>query len=326
MLRSDQQFAAEGGFAGTAAEGFFRADASDIGIVVIFRKMRQHQIARARVESFGIGKKGADHFVGEMPGAAHDALLHMPGIRTHLEHLQIVIRFQHDSIAITQVLLHQLGHVTEIGDERQLHAGGTKGEAERVDGVMGDAEGSDFDIADTKSVAGFDELDAVEAARIPFGKKTQSFGMGFGVEIDGGAPGAQQGRQAADVVGMFVGDDDAVEAIQGMSQRSQAAQGFALSQARIHQQARPGSFEQGAITRTARRENAHAKADGISPVPVAKAKKAAGRIMAKGRGAGQYESRDFVIINGGVQPVGDRIPAQHKPAQRRAISKPASRG
>ena len=176
-----------------------------------------------------------------------------------------MIRFQHQSIAIAQVLLHQFGHVTEIGDERELHAVGAKGEAERVDGVVGNAEGRDFDIADAKSVAGFNELDALEAARMPFRKKTQSFGMGFRIEVDGGAPGAQQGRQAADVIGMFVGDDDAVEAIEGMSQRGQAAQRFALSQARIHQQARLGSLEQGAIARTARRENAHAKADGSPP-------------------------------------------------------------
>src|SRR5579872_6236160 len=158
---------------------------------------------------------------------------------------------------------------------------------------MRDAEGSNLDIADAKSMAGLNELDALEAARMPFGKKTQSFGMGFGVEVDGGAPGSQQGRQAADVVAMFVRDDDAVEAIQGMSQRGQAAQGFALSQARIHQQARLGSLEQGAIARTARRENAYAKADG-SPPKKLQAKKAAAGIMAKARGGRQCDSRVFV--------------------------------
>ena len=50
-----------------------------------------------------------------------------------------------------------------------------------------------------------------------------------------------------------------------MGQRGKAPQRFALPQARVHQQARPGSFKQSAIARTARRENAHAKADGFSP-------------------------------------------------------------
>jgi hypothetical protein len=297
VLRSHQQLAAKGGFAGTPAERFFRADTRDIGIVVIFRKVRQHQIARPRVESLGIGEKRADHFIRKMSRAAHDALLHMPGIRTNLEHLQIVIRFEHDSIAIAQMLLHQFGHVTEIGHERELHAGGAKREAERVDSIVGNTERSDFDIADAKSMAGLNELDALEAPRMVFGKKTQGLGMGFRIEIDGRAPGAQQGRETADVIGMFVRDDDAVEAIEGMGQSSQAPQGFALSQAGIHQQARPGSLEQSAIARTARRENAHAKADGSPPIPPLtgrKRKKAAAGIMAKARGARQCDSKEFV--------------------------------
>jgi hypothetical protein len=55
VLRSYQQLAAKGGFAGTTAQRFFRANTSDIGIVVIFLEMSQHQIARARVEGLGIG-------------------------------------------------------------------------------------------------------------------------------------------------------------------------------------------------------------------------------------------------------------------------------
>src|ERR1700730_7172823 len=50
-----------------------------------------------------------------------------------------------------------------------------------------------------------------------------------------------------------------------MGKGGKAPQRFALPQARVHQQARPGSFKQSAIARTARRENAHAKADGFSP-------------------------------------------------------------
>jgi hypothetical protein len=66
------------------------------------------------------------------------------------------------------------------------------------------------------------------------------------------------------MIGMFVGDDDAVEAVEGMRKGGQAPQRLALPQPCIHQQARLGSLEQGAIARTARRENAHAKADGLS--------------------------------------------------------------
>src|SRR5437879_1987244 len=267
VLRSDLQLAAEGQFAWPPAQGFFRADARDIGIIVVFGKMRQHQIARARVETFGIGEKRADALIREMAGAAHHALLDVPGIRADLEHLHIVIRFEHEAIAIAQVLLDQLGHVTEIGHQGELHAGSAEGEAERVDGVVGNAKRRDFDIANAEAVAGLNELDALESPRVALGKKTQRFGMSFGGEIYGGAPGGQQRGETADMIRMLVRDDDAVEAIDRTRQGGKPPQRCALSQPRIHQQARPGSLEQGAIARTARRENADAKADGFSPNP-----------------------------------------------------------
>src|SRR5437879_2696745 len=86
--------------------------------------------------------------------------------------------------------------------------------------------------------------------------------MSFGGEIYGGAPGGQQRGETADMIRVFVRDDDAVVAIERMRQDGKPPQRFALSQPRIHQQARPGSLEQGAIARAARRENAHAKAGG----------------------------------------------------------------
>jgi hypothetical protein len=52
-----------------------------------------------------------------------------------------------------------------------------------------------------------------------------------------------------------------------MRKGGQSPQRLALPQPCIHQQARLGSLEQGAIARTARRENANAKADGLSLNP-----------------------------------------------------------
>jgi hypothetical protein len=264
VLGGDQQLAAKGGFAGAAAQGLLGADFGHPGVVVDFREVGQHQIARAAVEGFRIGEKVTYRLIGEVSGAAHDALFHVPGIGADLKRLHVVIRFQDQAIAIAEVLFHQFRHVTEIGHQREFQALGAKGEAQRIDGVVGDAKGRDFDIADAESVARFDEFDVLEAARVTFGKITQGFGVGFGAEVNGSAPGGQQRGQAADVIGVFVGDDDAVEAVNRIRESGQAPQRFALSQARVHQQARPGSLQQGAIARTARRENAHAKADGFS--------------------------------------------------------------
>ncbi len=100
---------------------------------------------------------------------------------------------------------------------------------------------------------------------VPFGKKAQRFGVRFGGEINGGAPLAKQRSEAANMIGVFVGDDDAVEPVDSeCGRRGKAPQRFALAQAGIHQEARPGSLEQGAVARTARRENAYAKTDEFS--------------------------------------------------------------
>ena len=97
MLRGDQQFAVEGGVALAAAQRFFGGDARDVGIVVVLGEMRQDHVAGARVEAFGIGEKFADRVIRKMPGAAHDALLDVPGIRPDLQHFEIVIGFQHQA-------------------------------------------------------------------------------------------------------------------------------------------------------------------------------------------------------------------------------------
>jgi hypothetical protein len=265
VLGGDQKFAAEGGFAGTTGECFFGADASDIGVVIVFRKMGQDEVAGTGVEAFGIGQKSADHFVREVAGAAHHTLLDVPGIRADLEHFEIVIGFEDHAVAIAQVLLHEFRHVAEIGNQSEFYAAGAKGEAERIDGVVWNTERRHFNIAHGKSVASLDEFNALKPPRMFFREKTQHFRIRFRADIDRRAPSSEQRGEAANVVGMFVGDDDAVEVVNGIRKRGQAAEGFAFTESGIHQEARPGSFEQGAIAGTARRENAHAKADGFSP-------------------------------------------------------------
>jgi hypothetical protein len=53
-LRGDVQGAAEGEFAGAAAQSFFGADAGEIGSVVLLGNVRKDQVARASIEDFGI--------------------------------------------------------------------------------------------------------------------------------------------------------------------------------------------------------------------------------------------------------------------------------
>ena len=144
------QRAAKGEFAGAAAEGFFGGDADDVGIVVLLGDVREDQMARAAVENFGVGKKFADDCIRKMARAAHHALLDEPRVRAHLQHLEIVIRFENQEIGFAQMVLHKLRQIAEIGDDRDFHAIRAETVADGIGGVMRNRERIDFDIANLK--------------------------------------------------------------------------------------------------------------------------------------------------------------------------------
>ena len=124
----------------------------DVGSVVLLGEMREDEMARAAVENFRIGEKFADDVVRKMPGAAHDALLDVPGIGADLEHVEIVIGFEDQEIGFAQMVLHQFGQVAEVGDDGDLRAVRAKGEADGIGGIVRNGEGIDFNIADLESV------------------------------------------------------------------------------------------------------------------------------------------------------------------------------
>src|SRR5690242_21620833 len=64
----------------------------------------------------------------------------------------------------------QLGHVTQIGDERNLYAIGAKGEANRIGGVVWNSEGVHFNVANREALASVNGLNTAEAFAKRFGK------------------------------------------------------------------------------------------------------------------------------------------------------------
>ena len=66
------QLAVKSAFGGAAVQRFFGGEAREIGIVVFLRKMREDEIACARVKAFRIGKIFADRVIREVPGAARE--------------------------------------------------------------------------------------------------------------------------------------------------------------------------------------------------------------------------------------------------------------
>src|SRR5277367_3906989 len=112
--------------------------------------MREDEIARTRVKTFRIAKIFADGVIREMPGAAEDALLDDPRIRSDFEHVQIVIGFKQQAIGVAQMNLYKFGHVSKIGNDRHLCAVSAEREADWIGSVMGNLKRVDIDIANRK--------------------------------------------------------------------------------------------------------------------------------------------------------------------------------
>jgi hypothetical protein len=98
-----------------------------------------------------------------MAGAAEDALLDDPRIRPDLEHVEIVIRFENQTIGVAEMNFDKLGHVAEVGDDRELRAVGAEGESDRVSGVVRYGERMDVDVANGKALAGVNGFETIEA-------------------------------------------------------------------------------------------------------------------------------------------------------------------
>jgi hypothetical protein len=205
--------------------------------------MSEDEIARAGVEAFGIAEKFADGVIGKMTRAAEDALFDDPGIGADLEHVEVVIGFEDQAIDIAEMDFDELGHVAEVGDDGQFCAVGAEGKGDRVGGVVWNGEGVDIDVADGEALAGVNGFKAIEALAESVGKNlVHRVHSGFG-NVKRGFPESEHLRQAVAVVGVLVGNEDAVEAGDGLFDGGEAGESFALAESGVNEEAGTLSLE-----------------------------------------------------------------------------------
>jgi hypothetical protein len=162
LLGGDEEFAGEGGFGRAAAEGFLGGYAKSVRVVVFLGDMREDEIARDSVETFRISEIFADGVVREVPGTAQHALLHYPRIRTHFQHVEIVVGFENKTVCPAQMHFDMVGDVTEVGANGHLSSVRAKGESDRVDGIVGNTKGMDVDVANGEALTGLDVRHATQ--------------------------------------------------------------------------------------------------------------------------------------------------------------------
>jgi hypothetical protein len=245
VLGGDEQFAGEGGFGGTAAEGFFGGEADEVGIVVFLRYMREDEMTDTGIEALWVCEEFADSVVREMASAGEDTLLDYPRIRTNLEHVEIVIGFEDEAIGLAEMNPHMIRQVAEIGTDGDFGAVGAEGESDRVSSVMRNRERVNIDIANGEALASLDGLDTAEALPEGVGQDAlEGFHGGLG-DVEGWFPEAEDLGQAVAVIGVLVGDENGVEAIDVALDGGEAGKGFALSKAGVNEDAGGFCFEQG---------------------------------------------------------------------------------
>jgi hypothetical protein len=245
VLGGDEEFAAEGGFGGAAAKGFFGREADEIRIVVFLGDVGQDEMPDAGIKSFGIGEEFTDRVIGEMAGAGEDALLDDPGIWADLEHVEIVIGFEDEAIGLAEMDSDVVWKVAEIGADGDFSAVCAEGEADGVGGVVRDSERVDVDVADGEALAGLDGFYAAEAFAEGVGQDAlEGIHCGLG-DIEGRFPEAEDLREAVAMVGVLVGDEDGVETVDIAPNGSEAGEGFAFSKAGVNEDAGGFGFEQG---------------------------------------------------------------------------------
>ncbi len=245
----------EGGFGGTAAESLFRGKKCKIGIVVFLRHVSENEIAGVTIETIRIGKVFADRVIGEMAGAGKDALLNNPRIGANLEHIEVVIGFEDETISFAEVDFDKFRHVAEVGADGNLGAVGAKSETDGIDGVVRDGEGVDVDIADTKALAGLNGFNAAEALAEGLGENALKNAHGGLGDVKRTLPETEDLRETIAMIGVLVGDEDGVEMIEVGFDGREAGESFTFTEASVNKDAGAFGFEQSKIARAAGRQD-----------------------------------------------------------------------
>jgi hypothetical protein len=134
-----------------------------------------------------------------------------------------------------------VGHVAKVGGDGDLDALGAQGEADGVDGVVGDGKAIDVDVAYAEAGAGLEELE--------FGLELApgDGGGGEAAAVDRDAEFFRDGGEAGDVVGMLVGDQDGGEGFGIDVDGGQALEGFLTAETSVDEDAGPPGGDQSRV-------------------------------------------------------------------------------
>ena len=127
----------------------------------------------------------------------------MPGVGAVDKHLAIVVGFKQQEIAALEALFDQAGGQAQIGGHADAQTIAGKSKPDRIRGVVGKRKGVNAEIREVETRTG---LKIVAGGQVA---ETVADGvMGGGAHVDREIKAPRQNADAANVIRMFVRDED----------------------------------------------------------------------------------------------------------------------
>jgi len=195
---------------------------------------------------------------------AEDALLQRPRTtRTFLQHFHVVVGFKHEHVRGADAFEHELGDVAEIGGKTKIAGGGANQKTDRILRVVRNRKRFHAHVADVKSAAGVKQMPVnfslrtlgagvtVERGRFfafPFRLERPQRGvLRAAIAINRDVKFVREAEQAADVVAVFVREQNGGEIFRCAADRREPRADLARRKSRVHEDAHLGGFQVGAI-------------------------------------------------------------------------------
>ena len=146
--------------------------------------------------------------VGEVAAAAEDALLERVGVRPGAQHIRVIVGFQHHGVRAGGDVQPTVAHTADVRGHAEARRAQRKTVAHGLSGVVGDVEGHDAHAAEEKV------LHRLDHAHVLRRHAAELFLHGHPCAlrgVNGQVEAARQHAHAANVVDVFMGDEQAGE-------------------------------------------------------------------------------------------------------------------
>jgi hypothetical protein len=231
----------------------------EFGLVAFAAQVREVKVAQPGGHDLRGGFGGVH--VREMAVAAQDALLERPrAARTILQHLHVVVGFEHEGVRVPDAVKHELGRVAEVGGKADVAVRGAQKISDRVLRVVRNGKRLDAHVADFKPRAGLEQPPVNFRFECVLGFQGE---VGFlaplflerpnrsvlcvAVAINRDVKFIREAEQAGDVIRVFVGDQNGGEIFRRAADSGEALADLQRGKSGVHEDAGFGGLDVGAI-------------------------------------------------------------------------------